>query len=288
MGEIEAEFGGCGRIGLVDGCADVSGWGAQFGTFGGGELGAEFLLIEQFGVGIGVERGLPLRGWVGCPRCGLVACGRAGACGREGADDVKRIDEARLETDLGYRFGYLGEFMGFGAEDISAIHGAAGAIGPLVPALVDAVYDKLFSYDSTKRHFLPRQFGYDGPLPEDLELLTQDHAQIKFRKSHLAKYLEKLVTADYNGAMVKYLDVVGKIHTHKAGNPALNVPLVQMNALMGFVSDALVGAILGLGLDRDAEVRTIRAFNKLLWLQNDLITRHYQDAQLLAPEPAVA
>ena len=49
-----------------------------------------------------------------------------------------------------------------------------------------------------------------------------------------------------------------------------------MNALMGFVSDALVGAILGFGLDRETEVRTLRAFNKLLWIQNDLINRHYQ------------
>jgi len=45
---------------------------------------------------------------------------------------------------------------------------------------------------------------------------------------------------------------------------------------MGFVSDALTAAVLGLGLGRDAEVRTLRAFNKLLWIQNDLITRHYQ------------
>ena len=52
-----------------------------------------------------------------------------------------------------------------------------------------------------------------------------------------------------------------------------------MNALMGFVSDALTGTILGLGLDREQEVRTVRAFNKLLWLQNDLINRHYQGAR---------
>lgn len=201
---------------------------------------------------------------------------------------MKRIDEARLETNLGYRFEYVAEFMGFGEEDVAAIHGAAGALAPLVPALVDAVYMRLFSYDSTKRHFMPRQSGYDGPVPDDLESLTQNHAQIKFRKAHLAKYLERLVTADYNGAMVKYLDVVGKMHTHKAGNPDLNVPLVQMNALMGFVSDALISTILGLKLERDAEVRTVRAFNKLLWLQNDLITRHYQDAQSMAREMARA
>jgi hypothetical protein len=47
-----------------------------------------------------------------------------------------------------------------------------------------------------------------------------------------------------------------------------------MNALLGFVSDALLNAILSLGLDRTTETRTLRAFNKLLWLQNDLINRH--------------
>jgi hypothetical protein len=76
--------------------------------------------------------------------------------------------------------------------------------------------------------------------------------------------------------------MVGKMHTPKAGSSSLDVPLVQMNALMGFVSDALTGTILGLGLDREQEVRTVRAFNKLLWLQNDLINRHYQGRELRA------
>lgn len=197
---------------------------------------------------------------------------------------MKAIDEARLEHDLPYRFGYLAEFMNFGEEDVAAIQGAAGHLGPLVPALVDAVYDKLFSYDATKRHFLPRQHGYEGELPENLEGLSQDHEMIQFRKEHLARYLTSLVTREYDGKMVSYLDMVGKIHTPQAGNKEINIPLVQMNVLMGFVSDALVATILGLGLDRETEVRTLRAFNKLLWLQNDLITRHYQGA----PQPAVA
>ena len=55
------------------------------------------------------------------------------------------------------------------------------------------------------------------------------------------------------------------------------MPLVQMNALLGFVADALTNTILSLGLERGQEVRTLRAFNKLLWLQNDLINRHYQE-----------
>jgi protoglobin len=188
---------------------------------------------------------------------------------------MKRIDEARLEHDLPYRFSYLGEFMGFSPNDVAAIHAAAPALAPLVPGLVDAVYDKLQGYDATWRHFMPRQFGYEGKLPENLESLTQQHEMIQFRKQHLARYLAALVTRPYDGKMIDYLDMVGKIHTPQAGSAEIDVPLVQMNALMGFVSDALVATILGLGLEREIEVATLRGFNKLLWVQNDLINRHY-------------
>ena len=189
---------------------------------------------------------------------------------------MKHINEQRLESDLAYRFQYLAEFMDFGEADISAIHGAALAIAPLVPSLVNAVYDKLHLYDATWRHFLPRQTGYEGAVPTTLAEVTPDHQMIQFRKEHLGRYLAALVTKPYDGKMVSYLDMVGKMHTPKAGSKELDVPLVQMNALLGFVADALTATILGLGLDRETEVRTLRAFNKLLWLQNDLINRHYQ------------
>jgi len=189
---------------------------------------------------------------------------------------MQRIDEARLESDVVYRVGYVSEFMGFDEADIAAIHGAAEVVGPVVPGLVDAVYEKLFSYDATKRHFVPRQSGYDGDLPESLESLSADHAMIEFRKNHLARYLVTLVTKPFDERMVGYLDMVGKMHTPQAGSAQLDVPLVQMNALMGFVADALTATIQSLNLDRATEARTIRAFAKLLWLQNDLITRHYQ------------
>lgn len=189
---------------------------------------------------------------------------------------MKHIDEEKLETDLPYRFQYLAEFIGINEDDLQTIHAAAGAIAPFVPALVDAVYDQLFRYDCTKRHFVPRQHGYEGEIPESIETLTLDHEIIQFRKQHLGRYLETLVTKPYDEKMMQYLDMVGKMHTPKAGSQDLNVPLVQMNALMGFVSNALTSTILGLNLDRETEVKTLGAFNKLLWLQNDLITRHYQ------------
>jgi hypothetical protein len=192
---------------------------------------------------------------------------------------VKQIDEQRLEDDVAYRVGYVSEFMGFGPEDIAAIQGAATHLAPLVPVLVDAVYVKLFAYDATKRHFVPRQSGYEGSVPKSIDSLTLDHDIIEFRKQHLGRYLVALVTRAFDDKMINYLDMVGKMHTPKAGSESLDVPLVQMNALLGFVADALTNVIFGLQLDREAEARTVRAFNKLLWLQNDLITRHYQEAK---------
>ena len=191
---------------------------------------------------------------------------------------MQQIDERRLESDLAYRFGYLSEFMGFSAEDVAAVHAAAPLLAPRVPDLVQAVYQQLHRFDATWRHFLPTQQGYEGPVPKNLAELTEDHPLILFRKQHLGRYLATLVTKPYDGKMVAYLDMVGKMHTPRAGSAAVNVPLVQMNALMGFVADALTATILGLGLDRAQETRTLRAFNKLLWLQNDLINRHYQAA----------
>jgi hypothetical protein len=188
------------------------------------------------------------------------------------------VNEERLESDISYRFHYLAEFMGFGKEDIAAIHAAAAVLAPHVPSLVTAVYQRLHGYDATWRHFLPRQRGYDGPVPKTIEDLTEDHEMIRYRKEHLARYLTALVTKPYDGKMIAYLDMVGAMHTPKTGAAELVVPLVQMNALLGFVADALIDTISSLGLERGQEVRTLRAFNKVLWLQNDLINRHYQEA----------
>jgi hypothetical protein len=203
-----------------------------------------------------------------------------------GGISMKNIDEPRLETDLGYRFHFLAEFIGFDEDDVAAIHAAAGPLSERVSSLVDAVYVKLFNYDATKRHFVPRQHGYDGELVADVQSLSLDDEVIHFRKLHLARYLAALVTRPYDSKMVQYLDFVGAMHTPSRGNPEIDVPLVQMNALLGFVADAIDATIFDLGLDRETEILTLRAFNKLLWLQNDLINRHYATAAI--PDEAVA
>ncbi len=189
--------------------------------------------------------------------------------------EVKAIDEPRLESDSQYRYEYLVDFIGFTKDDAAAIHAAASKLVPVVPKLVEATYDKLLSYDATRRHFVPRQHGFDGQTPTDAASLSGNDEQIKFRKDQLRRYFMNVFGNPYDARMAKYLDAVGKIHTPKAGNKEIDVPLVQMNALMGVIADMLFQAVLALSLDRDREIRTILAFNKLLWLQNDFINRHY-------------
>ena len=188
---------------------------------------------------------------------------------------MKAIDEARLETDLEYRFQYLCEFLNFGAEDSSLIQQAAPYLGPAIPLIVEKTYEKLLAFDATARHFIPRQSGFDGPTPPDLASLNANHPQIRFRREHLARYFQQILGRSFDARMILYLDMVGKIHTPRAGNAEIDVPLVQMNALMGLLSDILIDFIGQIGLDLATAFKTVRAFEKLLWIQNDFITRHY-------------
>jgi hypothetical protein len=188
---------------------------------------------------------------------------------------MKTVDEQRLEADTAYRHEFVTEFVGFTAEDVKAIHGSVAHLAGRIPALVERTYEKLLAYDATARHFVPRQHGYDGKTPDNVADLVANHAQIQFRKDHLLRYLMHLIGHAYDAKMVMYLDMVGKIHTPLAGNREIQVPLVQMNAFMGMLSDMLIEAILELNLPAEQLHRTLRAFNKLLWVQNDAIVRHY-------------
>jgi len=188
---------------------------------------------------------------------------------------MQTIDESQLETDLQYRYEFLADFVGFGPDDAAAIQDFAPHLGPRIGELVDKTHEKLLDYDATSRHFVPKQYGYEGESPENLAEVSHDHPQIQFRKDHLNRYFMQLIGRSYDAKMVQYLDMVGRIHTPKAGNKDINVPPIQMNALTGLISDLLLEAISTSPLDTATALKTARAFNRLLWIQNDLIQRHH-------------
>ncbi|KAG6879891.1 hypothetical protein C0992_010244, partial [Termitomyces sp. T32_za158] len=182
---------------------------------------------------------------------------------------MQHIDPASLNY-LPTRIAYLRDFIGFSQADADALHAAAPVVGPLVPTVVDTVYEKLLSFDITAKAFVPRQTGYTGVAPAQLEDLKMDHPQIKFRKDFLAQYCKKLVTMDYEQeSSWEYLDKVGLMHTGEAGfkhrekKPGLRVEYIHCSILMGYVEDILVNAVATHpDLDLDTKTAVIRAVNK--------------------------
>ena len=136
---------------------------------------------------------------------------------------MQTINEVRLETDLAYRYSYLAEFIGFTDQDIETIHGAAPLIAPLVGGLVDAVYDKLSSYDCTWRHFVPRQTGYEGETPEswvDTSPYLSRHSDIValMMLEHQAKMHNLITKANFQARIARQnSDVMNKALSRPAG-----------------------------------------------------------------------
>lgn len=62
---------------------------------------------------------------------------------------------------------------------------------------------------------------------------------------------------------------------HREKRPDLRVEYIHIGALLGYVLDVVIGAVLGLDIDIAAKGAVIRALNKVLWIQNDLFARHY-------------
>ncbi|KAI9208426.1 Protoglobin-domain-containing protein [Polychytrium aggregatum] len=204
---------------------------------------------------------------------------------------IKHIDRDRLYTDRLYRYQYICEVANFGEEDIKALKASASIVAPLVPAIVDAVYERLFSYKITKSVFTQKNEGFTGHM-DDLDHLNLTSDTIKFRKDFLKRYLVKLVTAEYDAKFVTYLDWVGRIHTNTPLKKSkINVEYVHVGALFTWLHGFLVEALdphPKLAKDPVLRGKILAAFSKLLWIQNDFFAKYYvldgQDLLQSAPE----
>ena len=115
--------------------------------------------------------------------------------------------------------------------------------------------------------------------------MKTDSDQIKFRKDFLAKYLVKLVTAEYDETFVKYLDWVGKIHTKASGrkkNAIKPVDQIHINALFAWLHGFLATALdshpdLQSPEAQPVRTKTLAAYSKLLWIQNDFFLKYNSD-----------
>jgi len=198
---------------------------------------------------------------------------------------MQHIDTASLVTSLPDRISYLSAFLELTPSDGEALLAAKPLVAPLVPAILEAVYKKLLSFDITAQAFVPKNTDYEGETVKSVQDLTLEHPQIALRKDFLKNYLVKLVsTSDLSptSPFWVYLNNVGIMHTgqpgfkHREKRPELRVEYIHMSALLGYVVDIVVGAVMEMTeIDTATKSKVIRALNKVIWIQNDLFARHY-------------
>ncbi|KAG9246513.1 Protoglobin-domain-containing protein [Calycina marina] len=185
---------------------------------------------------------------------------------------MQYIKSASLEH-LPSRISYLSTFLDLTPGDTEALLAAKPLIAPLIPNILDAVYTKLLNFDITAQAFVPKNTGFEGVVAEKVEDLN------------LVNYLVRLVSTKDLGpesSFWLYMNNVGIMHTGKPGfkhrekKPELRVEFIHMGALLGYVIDLVIGAVMEMdALDLQTKSRVLRAFNKVLWIQNDLFARHY-------------
>lgn len=186
------------------------------------------------------------------------------------------INRDRLYSDRLYRYQYVSQFANFTADDIQTIKDSASLVAPLVPTIVDTVYEKLFSFDITRNVFTGDMDHFSGKTEKNVQLTSE---QIKFRKDHLSKYLVKLVTAEYDAKFVDYLDWVGRIHVQNPLKKSkINVEYVHINALFAFLHGFLAEVLSthpALNYNAQKRGKVLAAYSKLLWIQNDFFAKYY-------------
>jgi hypothetical protein len=97
---------------------------------------------------------------------------------------MQHISASSLE-DLPSRIAYLSSFLSLTEEDGEALLASKALVAPLVPAILDAVYTKLLSFNITAQAFVPRNTGYEGETVKSVQELTMSHPQIAMRKDFL-------------------------------------------------------------------------------------------------------
>ncbi|CAF1038517.1 unnamed protein product [Rotaria sp. Silwood1] len=190
---------------------------------------------------------------------------------------VAHIDKTRLNNDLRYRFDFVSKLIDFSQDDVITLNTLAPIIFPLLPVAIESVYKKLYSFDVTKRFFHLRNDGFENFTPNKDFGITLDVVQTEFRKDMLTVYLKRVLTQhEWNDSFLEYLSRVGQIHTTKGGSSSINVDYIFMNGIFCYLEQLLIDIIMNSeNIDERTKRHGIKAINRFIWIQNDLLTMHF-------------
>ena len=139
---------------------------------------------------------------------------------------------------------------GFGGEEAELVRQSGEYLGPEIPALLDALYERLLSLPETAHFFEGQDIGH--------------------RKQALVAWAQRTIEGPHDSRYWKYLAQIGKVHIR------YGIPAYQVVHLMGWLQANIVSAILH--SDRTRKQEEALAWTRLLTAQLDPMLAPYQEA----------
>ncbi len=166
--------------------------------------------------------------------------------------------------DSGLYFRYMTEFVGFTPADAETIHQSALIIEKHLPSIVADFYANLLRYPPTRKFFLKK----DGSIDQDY---------LQKRMQHLTNFWRRTAGGVYDDEYARYVDYVGRAHTSHGADPSIYIAERYVIGQVGFIQHAITNALTTElhGFDEDLEHRAVRAWNKLMMVILEMLSRAY-------------
>ncbi|THC87978.1 hypothetical protein EYZ11_012578 [Aspergillus tanneri] len=188
-------------------------------------------------------------------------------------DDIRHATRQELYTDLTKRIKYLHAFLNFTVDDIEILNRGSKYLKAAIPTLAHRLYEKMLQFDLTARALRTRSTSSETQIED---LFTIDSPHVQRRKIFWKWYLTRLCSDPSEPGYWEYLDKVGKMHTGKVLLHPLNIEYMHMNVCLGYVQDLFFETIsCHPEMTIQFRLSLIRSMNKMLCIQNDLISRYY-------------
>jgi len=172
----------------------------------------------------------------------------------------------RGAQDAGRYFRHMAEFVGFTDEDANSIRDSGLVIEKYIPEIVAQFYEHLLRYGPTRKHFLKA----DGSLDQDY---------LQLRMHHLTNFWRKTASGKYDDEYARYVDYVGRAHTSHGADPNIYIAERYVIGQVGFMQHAISQAISKElhEMDPELEARALRAWNLLMMVILEMLSRVYSD-----------
>jgi len=187
------------------------------------------------------------------------------------ATPLTRDEKIKLGSeDAGRYFRSMSEFVGFTQEHMETIHETGLIIEKYIPEIVSQFYTHLLFYPPTRKHFQKA----DGTIDRDY---------LRLRMHHLTNFWRRTATGKYDDEYARYVDYVGRAHTSHGADPKIYIAERYVTGQVGFVQHAISQALTKElhEIDPDLESRGLKAWNLLMMVILEMLSRAYSDEHTL-------